>query len=110
VDNTVWTDLVERGFARERTVWFYKLDLDPAVRIPWQRFDYVVSTNMLVGNLDRLPRSREVYANSAPVVRYAQGDEVVEIRRLDPPVGRSVTAGPPPSGTRTTPDAGTSRG
>src|SRR5206468_4021971 len=47
VDDTIWTDLVERGFQRQRTVWFYKLDLDPAVRLRWSRFDYVVRSNLL---------------------------------------------------------------
>lgn len=83
VDNTVWTDLVERGFAHSRTVWFYKLDLDPSVRIPWQQFDYVVSTNVIVGSLDRLPRTNEIVQHSVPVVRFASGPETVEIRRVD---------------------------
>ena len=52
VDATVWTDLVDRGFDRSHIVWFYKLDLDPAVFTPWWRFDYVVRSNLMAGNLD----------------------------------------------------------
>src|SRR5262249_26930825 len=82
VDDTIWTDLVDRGFARQRTVWFYKLDLDPAVRIPWQRFDYIVRSNILAGNLDRLPKTRQVYDHSRLVVRFTSNDETNEIRRV----------------------------
>jgi hypothetical protein len=82
VDNTVWTDLVERGFEQSRVVWFYKLDLDPAVQVPWQQFDYVVATNIIMGDLDRLHRTNEVIRHSVPVVRFAAGPETVEIRRV----------------------------
>ncbi len=82
VDNTVWTDLVERGFDQSRTVWFYKLDLDPAVRIPWQQFDYVVATNIMVGLRGLVPRTAEVIRHSVPVARFSSGPENVEIRRV----------------------------
>jgi hypothetical protein len=85
VDDTVWTDLVQRGFHRDRTVWFYKLDLDPAVRMPWWRFDYVVRTNILAGNLYWLPKSRLVFDHSKPVVAFTTKDERVEIRRVVQP-------------------------
>ena len=106
VDNTIWTDLVQRGFTRARTVWFYKLDLDPAVRIPREEFDYVVRTNLLAGNLGDLPRSRELFESSVPVVSFSAGDEMVEIRRV-------VQAGSPPqrpAETPTAPDQAGARG
>ena len=52
---------MHRGFTRARTVWFYKLDLDPAIRIARQEFDYIVRTNLFAGDLDDLPRSRELF-------------------------------------------------
>lgn len=116
VDNTIWTDLVERDFSAARTVWFYKLDLDPAVTMPWQEFDYVVSTNMLAGNLDRLPRSRELHSQSTLIVRFASGNETVEIRRVardGRPTGaaRALTdTARQTSGTQTTRDGGTNPG
>jgi intracellular septation protein A len=85
VDDTVWTDLVQRGFPRDRTVWFYKLDLDPAVRMPWWRFDYVVRSNILAGNLYWLPKSRRVFDHSKPVVVFSTKGERIEIRRVVQP-------------------------
>jgi hypothetical protein len=85
VDDTVWTDLVQRGFDRHSTVWFYKLDLDPAVRMPWWRFDYVVRSNILAGNLYWLPQSRLVFDHSEPVAVFTTKDERVEIRRVVQP-------------------------
>ena len=82
VDNTIWTDLVHRGFTRARTVWFYKLDLDPAIRIARQEFDYIVRTNLFAGNLDDLPRSRELFETSVPVASFSAGPETIEIRRV----------------------------
>jgi hypothetical protein len=85
VDDTVWTDLVQRGFQRDRTIWFYKLDLDPAVRMPWWRFDYVVRSNILAGNLYWLPRSTLVFDHSEPVAVFTTKDERIEIRRVIQP-------------------------
>jgi hypothetical protein len=85
VDDTIWTDLVQNGFDRARTVWFYKLDLDPAVRRPWWKFDYVVRSNLLGGNLHWLPRSEEVFNHSRPVVAFTTPHERIEIRRVIPP-------------------------
>jgi hypothetical protein len=85
VDDTVWTDLVQRGFQPDRTIWFYKLDLDPAVRMPWWRFDYVVRTNILAGNLYWLPASKRVFAHSEPVVVFKTKNERVEVRRVIQP-------------------------
>ena len=84
-DDTLWTDLVTRGFRPERTVWFYKLDLDPEVPVPWWRFDYVVRTNYLAGNLHWLPRTRRVFDNSRVVAVFTSADERIEIRRVIKP-------------------------
>jgi hypothetical protein len=90
VDATTWTDLVDRGFDRRRIVWFYKLDLDPSVEIPWWRFDYVVRSNLLAGNLNWLPRSRAVYDHSRIVAVFTTPHERIEIRRV-------VKSGPSPT-------------
>ena len=82
VDDTIWTDLVERGFQQHRTVWFYKLDLDPAVRVPWWKFDYVVRSNIITGNTYWLPRTRQVIQHSKVVVVFTTDTERFEIRRV----------------------------
>jgi hypothetical protein len=87
VDASIWTDLVDRGFGRHRVVWFYKLDLDPAVSMPWWRFDYVVRSNVFAGNLGWLPRSRAVYDHSRIVAVFTTKDERIEIRRVLKPSG-----------------------
>jgi hypothetical protein len=84
-DDSLWTELVTRGFRPERTVWFYKLDLDPEVPVPWWRFDYVVRTNYLAGNLHWLPRTRRVFANSRVVAVFTSRNERIEIRRVVKP-------------------------
>jgi Dolichyl-phosphate-mannose-protein mannosyltransferase len=87
VDNTLWVDLVERGFSQAKTIWFYKLDLDPAIQIPVDDFDYVVVSNYMAGNLDRLPRVRAAVKRSRIVVSFAQGNERIDIRRIVKPAG-----------------------
>jgi hypothetical protein len=82
VDATIWTDLVDRGFNRHRIVWFYKLDLDPSVRTPWWKFDYIVRSDLMAGNLDWLPRSRAVYDHSSVVVVFTTPNSRIEIRRI----------------------------
>ena len=85
VDDTVWTDLVQRGFQRDRTIWFYKFDLDPAVRMHWWNFDYVVRTNIIAGNLYWLPQTRRVVDHSKLLVAFTTKDERVEVRRVIQP-------------------------
>jgi hypothetical protein len=98
VDDTMWVDLVERGFSRDLgVVWFYKLDfsanLDPSVaeRLPdgWRHFDYVVSTPVMQSGLADLPRGlgevRKALDNSETVAAFGSGGERVEVRRVIKP-------------------------
>ena len=82
VDATIWTDLVDRGFNRHRIVWFYKLDLDPSVKTPWWRFDYIVRSDLMAGNLSWLPRSRSVYDHSSVVAVFTTPNSRIEVRRV----------------------------
>lgn len=96
VDNTIWLDLVERGFSRERVIWFYKLDLDPGlVRAPGP-IDYVVRSNLMEGNARDLPHTRALLENSRPVANFKAGTETFEIRRViaQPP---AIPSPEPPS-------------
>ena len=114
VDDTMWVDLVERGFDRDLgVVWFYKLDfsanLDPSVaeRLPdgWRHFDYVVSTPVMQAGLADLPRGlgevRKALDNSETIAAFGAGAERVEVRRvLKPVIGTPVAE---PDGTRRSP-------
>jgi hypothetical protein len=107
VDDTMWVDLVERGFDRDLgVVWFYKLDfstnLDPSVaeRLPegWRHFDYVVSTPVMQASLEDLPGGlgevREALDNSETVASFGTGDALVEVRRITRPERSPDSAAP----------------
>ncbi len=98
VDDTMWVDLVERGFSRDLgVVWFHKLDfsanLDPSVaeRLPdgWRHFDYVVATPVIQGGLADLPTGlgevRKALDNSRTVAAFGSGADRVEVRRVARP-------------------------
>jgi hypothetical protein len=98
VDDTLWVDLVERGFDPDLgVVWFYKLDfstnLDPSVarRLPegWRHFDYVVSTPVVRSALADLPQGlgevRQALDNSTPVASFGTGRGRVQVRRVERP-------------------------
>lgn len=109
VDDTMYVDLVQRGFApRFGVVWFYKLDfttnLDPLIvrRLPkgWREFDYVVSTPVIRSALSQEPAGfqqvRLALAHSQTVAQFGSGTSAVQIRRL---VGVGVGSGLIPPGT-----------
>jgi hypothetical protein len=103
VDDTLYVDLVEAGFApRFGVVWFYKLDfttnLDPSVarNLPqgWRAFDYVVSTPVIRSALDQnrsgLRQVRRALENSRPVATIGSGPLRVDVRRI---VGEGTGSG-----------------
>lgn len=93
VDDTVWVDLVERGFSPGRTIWFYKLDLDPGVVIDEKDVDYVLRSNMMEGNAKDLPNTRAVLEHSEALAAFTSGAERMEVRRVVWPVSpRGSTA------------------
>jgi hypothetical protein len=83
VDNTVWIDLVERGYPRKNVVWFYKLDLDPAVQAQhrggWQAMDYVVDSGIMGATQDKLPQTSAAIAHGHALAEF--GD--IRILRID---------------------------
>jgi 4-amino-4-deoxy-L-arabinose transferase-like glycosyltransferase len=79
VDDTVWTDLVERGFDRKRTIVFWKL---PDARLHWSQFDYFVRSNVLAGDLHWVPKTRQVLEHSRTVAIFQNRDQRIEIRRV----------------------------
>lgn len=97
VDDTIWVDLVERGFDPELgVVWFSKLDtvtnLDPSVteRLPggWKEFDWVVVTDVMRQALDDQPGAlqdvRLAIERSTPVASWGSGSGAVEVRAVTP--------------------------
>jgi Dolichyl-phosphate-mannose-protein mannosyltransferase len=80
VDNNLWTDLVRRGFD-PNPVWFYKLDLDPAVRAKyqngWRDIDYIVLSQYTATTLKDLPTVMEAVQHSEVVASFGNGDMTV---------------------------------
>jgi hypothetical protein len=87
VDDVLWLDLVRDGYPMDHVMWFYKVDLDPAVaaRLPngWSDVDYVVSTPAIRQVPDFLPTVRSLLSHSTVVAGFGDGDGRVEIRRIN---------------------------
>jgi hypothetical protein len=83
VDNNLWTDLVRRGF-NPSPVWFYKLDLDPAVRAKyqngWRDIDYIVLSQYTATTLKDLPTVMEAVQHSEVVASFGDGE--MTVRRI----------------------------
>lgn len=82
VDDAMWVDLVRAGFSSERTVWFYKLDLDPGIRPPlgWRSIRYLVVTQVMRNGLQDLPSVRAAHDHSDIVASFGEGTQRIEIR------------------------------
>jgi hypothetical protein len=92
VDDTIWVDLVERGFSPERTIWFYKLDLDPGIPMGREDVDYVIRSNIMEGNARDLPRVKAVLDHSTTLAAFSAGAERIEVRQVVLPGSRSEYA------------------
>jgi hypothetical protein len=102
VDDNIWTDLVRRGFD-PNPVWFYKLDLDPAIRARlkngWRDIDYIVLGGLAPATMRDLPLVAAAIQHSEAVASFGDGE--ITVRRvvknapdqpaIDPAAGR----GPP---------------
>jgi hypothetical protein len=77
VDDNLWTDLVRHGF-NPNPVWFYKLDLDPAIRAKfrngWRDIDYVVLGRLPPSTLRDLPLVAAAVQHSDVVANFGDGD------------------------------------
>jgi hypothetical protein len=86
VDDSLWVDLVERGYPPGQVIWFYKLDTDRDIkgRYPrgWREFDYLVSSETLRSFPDSLPQARETLRRSRVVASFGRGTQRVEIRKV----------------------------
>jgi hypothetical protein len=90
VDDNLWTDLVRRGF-NPSPVWFYKLDLDPAVRARlkngWRDIDYVILGRLPPSTLRDLPMVAAAMQHSTVEADFGNGE--ITIRRVTANLPRS---------------------
>jgi hypothetical protein len=85
VDDAIWLDLVGAGYhPGQGAIWFYKLDLDPAVKLAngWHDLDYVVSSPIVRESMSGLPNVTEAMAGSTVVQTFGSGEERIEIRKV----------------------------
>jgi Dolichyl-phosphate-mannose-protein mannosyltransferase len=87
VDDSMWVDFVEHGFARDNVIWFYKLDTDSAVKAQspqgWKDSDYVISTESMRTSPDAASAD-DAIANSEVVASFGTGTQLVQVRRIEP--------------------------
>jgi 4-amino-4-deoxy-L-arabinose transferase-like glycosyltransferase len=87
VDDAMWVDLVNDGFARNNVVWYYKLDTDGAVERQspngWKDSDYVVTTDSMRTGGNSSPDVREAIANSTSVASFGTGNQEVDVRQIN---------------------------
>jgi 4-amino-4-deoxy-L-arabinose transferase-like glycosyltransferase len=83
VDDNLWTDLVRHGFNPD-PVWFYKLELDPAVRNKykngWRDIDYIVLSEYTATTLHDLPLVASVIRHSNVIASFGDGE--IAIRKV----------------------------
>jgi hypothetical protein len=86
VDDSLWVDLVRRGHAPHRTVWFWKLDRDPEIRARyphgWRDFDDVVSTTAVRGSVHDLPQVSEALRHATVAASFGRGEHQVQVLRI----------------------------
>jgi hypothetical protein len=100
IDDTMWVDLVRRGFnPKLGVIWFYKVDftnnLDPSVAraLPdgYRDVDYVVSTPVMRSALDQQPQGlqqlRAAIHYSRELTTIGTGAQRIEVRKLVVPPG-----------------------
>ncbi|MDQ1135498.1 intracellular septation protein A [Microbacterium sp. SORGH_AS 1204] len=87
VDDAMWVDLVEAGFAREDVVWYYKADTDTDVQdlAPdgWRDYDYVITTDSMRTFPTESPTVRQAIENSVVVASFGQAAQQVDVRLVD---------------------------
>ncbi|WP_439694115.1 ArnT family glycosyltransferase [Curtobacterium sp. SP.BCo] len=95
VDDAMWVDLVQDGFARNNVVWYYKLDTDAAVERQspngWKDSDYVITTDSMRTGGNSSSDIRQAIENSTTVAAFGTGNQKVDVRRIHAE-GRSAAA------------------
>jgi 4-amino-4-deoxy-L-arabinose transferase-like glycosyltransferase len=87
VDDAMWVDLVDDGFARDNVIWFYKLDTDGAVQAQspngWRDSDFIVTTESVRTSGGSSEGIRQALENSTVVASFGTDDQEVDVRRID---------------------------
>jgi hypothetical protein len=87
VDDVLWLDCVGAGYRTDNVIWFYKLDLDPAVAARlhrgWRDVDYIVSTPALRQDAGSLPTVTTLLTHSTVIASYGSDAGRIDIRRID---------------------------
>ncbi|AEV85039.1 hypothetical protein ACWT_4015 [Actinoplanes sp. SE50] len=87
VDDVLWLDCVRAGYQQQKVIWFYKLDLDPAVKatLPhgWHDVDYIVSTPALRQDPSALPTVNTLLTHSTVVAGFGPDGGRIEVRRIN---------------------------
>lgn len=88
VDDALWPDMVDEGFQPGLgAIWFYKVDLDPAVTrtLPhgWRDLDYVVSTSIIRQDPNGLPTVRDAIRHSTVVASFGYGTQQIQVLKVD---------------------------
>jgi Dolichyl-phosphate-mannose-protein mannosyltransferase len=113
VDDSYWVDLVNAGFAPSHVVWFTKLDVDSAVKLParpqWKGIDYVVVDHQddlslhvqdngkpSQATLAMFPTIGQALRHVSATRTFGVGLDAISIRTVDPrlvvPTARSRSA------------------
>ncbi|MFN3217160.1 MAG: ArnT family glycosyltransferase [Acidimicrobiales bacterium] len=77
IEDSIWVDLVRAGFPRENVIWYFKVDLDPAVDETWRTVDYVSLHDYVAA--DPLPIVGEMIERGTPVATFGEGIQKVTI-------------------------------
>ena len=87
VDDAMWVDLVDEGFARENVVWYYKADTDSDVSAlapdGWRDYDYVITTDSMRTFPTEFPTVSQAIENSVVVASFGEGAQQVDVRFID---------------------------
>lgn len=88
VDDAMWVDLVNAGFARKNVIWYYKIDTDSDVMSTspngWRDSDYVVTTESMRSSAGGAAEVSDAIENSSVVARFGDGRQRVDVRRIHP--------------------------
>ncbi|KQO62963.1 ArnT family glycosyltransferase [Curtobacterium sp. Leaf261] len=86
VDDAMWVDLVNDGFARNNVIWYYKLDTDGAVikQSPngWKDSDYVITTDSMRTGGNSSADVAKAIRNSTVVASFGTSNQQVDVRRI----------------------------
>lgn len=87
VDDVAWMGLIDGGYPRQRVVWMYKLDLDPAVqcryRDGWRDFDYILRSGVVIQGSRTLPQTRAALAHAHVVAAFGSGPTAISVMHID---------------------------